>query len=101
MEADFVVRNVYSKIKNLENKYIDLANFYKEAAQMKGANLGGKPSDPTVENHMIRDLIDQKRDLEENIQGFKHVITSGGAPSKKNLHLAFQDIFDAIDSAQV
>jgi hypothetical protein len=24
---------MYSKIKNLENKYIDLANFYKEAAK--------------------------------------------------------------------
>jgi len=37
MEVDFVVQNVYSKIKNLENKYIDLANFYKEAARDKGA----------------------------------------------------------------
>ena len=33
LEVDFVVRNVYSKIKSLENKYIDLANFYKEGAK--------------------------------------------------------------------
>ena len=30
-ETDFVIMNVYSKMKNLENKYIDLANFYKES----------------------------------------------------------------------
>ena len=29
-----VVMDVYAKIKSLENKYIDLANFYKEAAQL-------------------------------------------------------------------
>ena len=30
-ETDIVIMNVYSKMKNLENKYIDLANFYKES----------------------------------------------------------------------
>jgi hypothetical protein len=29
--VDSAVMNVYSRVKNLENKYIDLANFYKEA----------------------------------------------------------------------
>lgn len=30
-ESDLMIMNVYSKMKNLENKYIDLANFYKES----------------------------------------------------------------------
>lgn len=29
-EVEFIVMNLYSKMKNLENKYIDLANFYKQ-----------------------------------------------------------------------
>jgi hypothetical protein len=29
--VDTVIMNVYSRVKNLENRYIDLANFYKEA----------------------------------------------------------------------
>lgn len=28
---DSAIMNVYSRVKNLENRYIDLANFYKEA----------------------------------------------------------------------
>lgn len=73
MEVDFVVQNVYSKIKNLENKYIDLANYYKEAAREKVAN-NYKSGDQTEENLMIRDLIDKKRELEDNITNMKHII---------------------------
>lgn len=29
-DVEFIVMNLYSKMKNLENKYIDLANFYKQ-----------------------------------------------------------------------
>jgi hypothetical protein len=28
---DSAIMNVYGRVKNLENRYIDLANFYKEA----------------------------------------------------------------------
>ena len=28
-DVELIVMNLYSKMKNLENKYIDLANFYK------------------------------------------------------------------------
>jgi len=31
IESEAIVLNVYSKMKNLENKYIDLANLYKES----------------------------------------------------------------------
>lgn len=61
-------------IKNLENKYIDLANYYKEAAREKGAIHSYKIGDQTEENMMIRELIDQKRELEDNIQNMKHII---------------------------
>jgi len=47
MEVDFVVHSVYTKVKDLENKYIDLANYYKEAARGKGAKLTNKPTDRT------------------------------------------------------
>jgi site-specific DNA-adenine methylase len=83
---DFVVKGVYSKVKSLENKYIDLANFYKEAAQQRGASYGGKTSDPTTENMMIRDLIENKRELEDHIGGLKNAISSsrrGASPSKQ------------------
>jgi hypothetical protein len=29
-DIEFIIMNLYSKMKNLENKYIDLANFYKQ-----------------------------------------------------------------------
>jgi len=28
-DIEYIIMNLYSKMKNLENKYIDLANFYK------------------------------------------------------------------------
>lgn len=28
-DIEYIVMNLYSKMKNLENKYIDLANYYK------------------------------------------------------------------------
>jgi len=30
MHVQYIIMNLYSKMKNLENKYIDLANFYKQ-----------------------------------------------------------------------
>jgi hypothetical protein len=30
-ESEIIVMNVYSKMKNLENRYMDLANLYKES----------------------------------------------------------------------
>ena len=114
-ETDFVIMNVYSKMKNLENKYIDLANFYKESlvreqetktvlvehvntARTPGSdrlnemNVGSSPnllvqqaidqskqdsikqSDTFTENLMIRNLIDEKHDLEENMKTLKQVV---------------------------
>jgi hypothetical protein len=29
-DIEFIIMNLYSKMKNLEGKYIDLANFYKQ-----------------------------------------------------------------------
>ena len=29
-DIEYIIMNLYSKMKNLENKYIDLANFYKQ-----------------------------------------------------------------------
>lgn len=29
-DVEYIIMNLYSKMKNLENKYIDLANFYKQ-----------------------------------------------------------------------
>lgn len=29
-DIEFIIMNLYSKMKNLESKYIDLANFYKQ-----------------------------------------------------------------------
>ena len=29
-DIEYIVMNLYSKMKNLENKYIDLANYYKQ-----------------------------------------------------------------------
>ena len=29
-DIEYIIMNLYSKMKNLENKYIDLANFYKK-----------------------------------------------------------------------
>lgn len=43
MEVDFVVHNVYNKVKELENKYIDLANYYKEAAKSQAGKLTNNP----------------------------------------------------------
>ncbi len=28
-DIEYIIMNLYSKMKNLENKYIDLANYYK------------------------------------------------------------------------
>jgi len=36
--------NVYSKMKNLENKYIDLANFYKESLVKEKEEFAASPS---------------------------------------------------------
>jgi len=47
MEVDFVVHSVCTKVKDLENKYIDLANYYKEAARGKGAKLTDNPTSRT------------------------------------------------------
>lgn len=29
-DIEYIIMNLYSKMKNLENKYIDLANYYKQ-----------------------------------------------------------------------
>jgi hypothetical protein len=29
-DVEFIIKNLYNKMKNLESKYIDLANFYKQ-----------------------------------------------------------------------
>lgn len=29
-DVEYIIMNLYSKMKNLESKYIDLANFYKQ-----------------------------------------------------------------------
>ena len=108
-ETDYVIMNVYSRVKNLENKYIDLANFYKESLvreqekkniliqhiNSSGGSLSGraksqsslvsqvidqstqeamKQSDTFTENVMIRSLIDEKRELEENMKMLKQVV---------------------------
>lgn len=59
------MHNVVAKVKELENKYMDLANFYKEAAKEKGAKFYSKSSDKCEENTLIRDLVERRRMLEE------------------------------------
>lgn len=84
--ADTLVTNVYSKIKenikSLENKYIDLANFYKESLVKEKECRQTSPRqvdteisvNPSTENMMIRGLIQEKRDLEENMNNMKQRI---------------------------
>ena len=45
LEVDFVVHNVQAKVKELENKFMNLANFYKEIAKEKGAKFYSKLND--------------------------------------------------------
>lgn len=37
-DVEFIIMNLYSKMKNLENKYIDLANFYKQELVKTGGS---------------------------------------------------------------
>lgn len=117
---DFVVNTVCNKIKVVENKYIDLANFYKETAQMQGAKLGSKPTDATTENVMIRELIENKRQLEDQINTLRRSIQPYQLPSSESkrsyspsrspqkswtpkssdVHSTFTEIFDSIDQLQ-
>lgn len=77
------MRNVYSKIKSLENKYIDLANFYKETSKLSTVEADNLPRNQTqttsnanqVETSMIRELYEKKRDLEENIKNLKTAVS--------------------------
>jgi hypothetical protein len=47
-ESELIVMNVYSKMKNLENRYMDLANLYKESLiDQNGSGEG--------ENHVSMD----------------------------------------------
>lgn len=87
-DIDLLVMNVYSKMKNLENKYIDLANFYKESLVKEKEEFAASPSllapqhssnqasevEAAAENMMIRDLIEEKRELEENMNNMKSVL---------------------------
>ena len=41
-DIEYIIMNLYSKMKNLEGKYIDLANFYKQELVKSSA---GKPND--------------------------------------------------------
>lgn len=74
MEVDFVVHSVCTKVKDLENKYIDLANYYKEAARGKGAKLSDNPTSRTQENEMIRGLLEQKRNLDYEMADMQQLI---------------------------
>lgn len=58
-----VVGKVYSQMKSLENKYLDLANFYKSH---------GSASE---EQQMINDLLKQKQDLEQDFTNLKLAFT--------------------------
>ena len=43
-DIEYIIMNLYSKMKNLENKYIDLANFYKQ--ELVKGNPGPQRSSP-------------------------------------------------------
>jgi hypothetical protein len=82
MEVDFVVHSVYTKVKDLENKYIDLANYYKEAARGNGAKLTNKPTDRTQENEMIRGLLEQKRELDDDMASMQQLIAKNNQAAR-------------------
>lgn len=44
-DIEYIIMNLYSKMKNLENKYIDLANFYKQEWVKSSANKKGNTID--------------------------------------------------------
>lgn len=87
IESEAIVLNVYSKMKNLENKYIDLANLYKEslieqtpATPMSPENfeaqfnqINGKIK--TEESKIIKDLLTEKNALEDNINSLNFIVT--------------------------
>ena len=50
---------VYSQVKSIENKYLDLANYYKA------------PTSPHTEQHLINDILAHKSDLERSFQQLK------------------------------
>ena len=43
-DIEYIIMNLYSKMKNLENKYIDLANFYKQEL-VKGSSASKREED--------------------------------------------------------
>ena len=44
-DVEFIIMNLYSKMKNLENKYIDLANFYKSELVKSNKKASGTAPD--------------------------------------------------------
>ena len=84
IESEAIVLNVYSKMKNLENKYIDLANLYKEslieqtptAPELFEAQFNqtkGRMKDQ--ESKIIKDLLTEKSALEDNINSLNFIVT--------------------------
>lgn len=66
-DIEYIIMNLYSKMKNLENKYIDLANFYKQELVKSSSTQRVGESDnlshrfPSSPNHRSNqpDMMDQ------------------------------------------
>ena len=73
-DMEIIITNLHSKIKNLENKYIDLANFYKhelisQQPEAEHERVRSPPAfDPRAENVIIQDLMDEKKKLERVLE---------------------------------
>lgn len=57
--SDTLVMRMHGKMKSLESRYLDLANFYKRELLKQG----GRPAD----RELIQDLLDEKTQLEREL----------------------------------
>jgi len=66
-DIENIIMNLYNKMKGLENKYIDLANFYKQELVRASDGLNDEPN-PLSEGEIIRELIEEKKRLQEEMR---------------------------------
>lgn len=71
-DIENIIMNLYNKMKGLENKYIDLANFYKQELVKAGDSDSPaqqkQESNPLSEGEIIRELIEEKKRLQEEMR---------------------------------
>ncbi len=83
VETEAIVFNVYSKMRVLESKYLDLATLYKDSLvdQTPGDSNPLTPNNiwedrmKHAESKIIQDLMTEKSELQQNINNLNFVLT--------------------------